>query len=55
MQVSALNGNGQLNADNLQEQIDWLVKYGFVKSPVEARKLIDSTFTDAAVKEIGTV
>ena len=42
MQVSALSGNGSLDASNLQEQIDWLVKYGLVKNRVEASKLIDT-------------
>jgi NitT/TauT family transport system substrate-binding protein len=55
MQVSALSGNGSLNADNLQEQIDWLVKYSLVKNRVEASKLIDTTFTDRAVQQIGRV
>jgi NitT/TauT family transport system substrate-binding protein len=55
MQLSELSGNGQLNATNLQEQIDWLVAHNLVRSKVEAAKLIDPTFTDAAVKEIGTV
>jgi len=50
-----LSGNGSLDASNLQEQIDWLVKYGLVKSRVEATKLIDTTFTDRAVQQIGRV
>jgi hypothetical protein len=53
MQLSALSGNGAMDASNLQEQIDWLVKYGLVKSRIEASKLIDTTFTDRAVQEIG--
>ena len=32
MQVSELSGNGSLDASNLQEQIDWLVKYSLVKT-----------------------
>ena len=55
MQVSALSGNGSLDPGNLQEQIDWLVKYGLVKNRVEASTLIDTTFTDRAVQEIGRV
>jgi NitT/TauT family transport system substrate-binding protein len=55
MQLSALSGNGSLNASNLQEQIDWLVKYGFVKSRIEADKLIDATFAEKALQEIGRV
>ena len=55
MQLSALSGNGSLNTDNLQEQIDWLVKYGLVKNRIEASKLVDTTFTDRAVQEIGRV
>jgi NitT/TauT family transport system substrate-binding protein len=55
MQVSALSGNGSLDASNLQEQIDWLVKYGLVKNRVEASNLIDTTFTDRAVQQIGRV
>jgi NitT/TauT family transport system substrate-binding protein len=53
MQLSALSGNGSMDASNLQEQIDWLVKYGLVKSRIDAAKLIDTTFTDRAVQEIG--
>ncbi len=53
MQLSALSGNGAMDASNLQEQIDWLVKYGLVKSRIEASQLIDTTFTDRAVQEIG--
>ena len=55
MQLSALSGNGSLNASNLQEQIDWLVKYGFVKSRIEAEQLIDPTFAEKALQEIGRV
>jgi NitT/TauT family transport system substrate-binding protein len=55
MQVSALSGNGSLDASNLQEQIDWLVKYKLVKNRVEASDLIDTTFTDRAVQVIGRV
>jgi NitT/TauT family transport system substrate-binding protein len=55
MQVSALSGNGSLDASNLQEQIDWLVKYKLVKNRVEASDLIDATFTDRAVQVIGRV
>jgi NitT/TauT family transport system substrate-binding protein len=53
MQLSELSGNGSLDASNLQEQIDWLVKYNLVKMRVEASKLIDTTFTDRALREIG--
>ena len=55
MQVSSLSANGAMDASNLQEQIDWLVKYGLVKNRIEASKLIDTTFTDRAVQEIGRV
>ena len=55
MQLSELSGNGSLDATNLQEQIDWLAKYNLVKTRVEATKLIDPTFTDRALQEIGRV
>ena len=53
MQLSELSPNGSLDANNLQEQIDWLVKYNLVKTRVEATKLIDTTFTERAIQEIG--
>jgi NitT/TauT family transport system substrate-binding protein len=53
MQLSELSANGSLDASNLQEQIDWLVKYNLVKTRVEATNLIDTTFTDRALREIG--
>ncbi len=55
MQMSALSGNGSMDASNLQEQIDWLFKYGLVKARIDATNLIDTTFTDRAVQEIGKV
>jgi NitT/TauT family transport system substrate-binding protein len=55
MQVSALSGNGSMDASNLQEQIDWLVKYKLVKNRIDAGNLIDTTFTDRAVQQIGRV
>ena len=55
MQLSSLSPNGSMDASNLQEQIDWLLKYGLVRSRIDATKLIDTTFSDRAVQEIGRV
>jgi NitT/TauT family transport system substrate-binding protein len=55
MQLSELNGNGSLNAVNMQEQVDWLFEWGHVKERVEVSRLIDTTFVDQATARIGKV
>jgi NitT/TauT family transport system substrate-binding protein len=55
MQVSSLNANGQLDARNMQDQVDWLVQHGYVQQPLDVSKLIDPTFAERAVAQIGRV
>ena len=49
-----LDPNGQLSVNNIQQQINWYVQNGFVKTGYSASKLVDLSFAQAAVQKIGT-
>lgn len=55
MQMPELNANGQLSSQNLQEQVDWLLKWGYIKQPVDITKLSDQKFAEQATAVIGKV
>jgi NitT/TauT family transport system substrate-binding protein len=54
MQLSALSANGQLDSHNMQDQVDWLVQHGYAKQPLDVSKLIDLSFVQKAVGQIGS-
>ena len=54
MQLSALSPNGQLDASNMQDQVDWLVQHGYAKQPLDVSNLIDLSFAQQAVSQIGS-
>jgi NitT/TauT family transport system substrate-binding protein len=53
MQVSELSANGQLDGRNMQEQVDWLVEHKYVQQPLDVTRLIDPTFVEKAVQQLG--
>jgi NitT/TauT family transport system substrate-binding protein len=53
MVFPGLDPNGKLNAAGMQEDVKWWAANGRMKEPVEVSRLIDTSYTDYAVKQLG--
>jgi NitT/TauT family transport system substrate-binding protein len=53
MRVPGINPNGQINLASLQADLDFFIEAGVVKAKIDLPKLIDSSFAETVVKELG--
>ncbi|HEX7249533.1 MAG TPA: ABC transporter substrate-binding protein [Burkholderiales bacterium] len=53
MVFPGLDPNGKLNAAGMEEDVKWWAANGRMKEPVEVSRLIDTSYTDYAVKQLG--
>lgn len=53
MQMPYLNPNGYVNVQSIKADQDWFVKMGLVTKPIDVDKIIDHSFVQAAIKELG--
>jgi NitT/TauT family transport system substrate-binding protein len=48
-----LNPNGRLIIEDLKTQQDWYLRNGFIKKTVPIDRLVDTSFDEQAVKQLG--
>ena len=48
-----LSPDGALNVDSLKADASWLTKAGYIKQPVEITKIVNTSWTENAVKKLG--
>jgi NitT/TauT family transport system substrate-binding protein len=53
IQLAALDLNGQMIVPNMKDLQQWLVDHGYVQTPVDLDKVVDYTYTDYAVTQLG--
>jgi NitT/TauT family transport system substrate-binding protein len=53
MVFPGLDPNGKLNAAGMEEDVKWWAANGRMKEPVDVSRLIDTSYTDYAVKQLG--
>ncbi len=53
MAYAAIDPNGHVNVDSLDQQMRWYVHMSYLKAPVDASTLVDSSFVTEAVAKLG--
>ena len=53
MVMPGLDPNGAVNAAGMSSDMAWYLSKGFLKEPVDVTKVIDSSFAESAVKQLG--
>lgn len=49
----AIDPDGRINVQSVQDDLDWFVREGLVRTPVDLNRYIDMSFADAAVAQLG--
>ena len=49
----ALDPDGRINVPSMQDDMDWFVAHGMVRTPVDLSRYLDLSFADAAVAQLG--
>jgi ABC-type nitrate/sulfonate/bicarbonate transport system substrate-binding protein len=45
--------NGRLWVDDIQRQMTWWQRHGFIKATIPLKDIVDTSFVEAAVKALG--
>jgi len=53
MAMPSLDPNGKLNVKGMEADMKWFVAAGRMKAPVDMKKVVDTSYVDAAVRKIG--
>jgi len=53
MFMPGIDPNGRINVKSLQDDMEFYQRHNFLENPVDLAKLIDTSFAEAAVKELG--
>jgi NitT/TauT family transport system substrate-binding protein len=53
MVMPGLNPDGAVNLAGMTDDMKWFLSKGYLKQPVDVAKAVDSSFVDAAVKQLG--
>jgi ABC-type nitrate/sulfonate/bicarbonate transport system substrate-binding protein len=49
----ALDPDGRINVQSMQDDLDWFTSHGMVRAPVDLARYLDPSFTNAAVAQLG--
>jgi NitT/TauT family transport system substrate-binding protein len=49
----AIDPNGRINLQSVQDDLDWFLREGFVRTPVELSRYVDMSFADTAAAQLG--
>jgi len=50
---AAIDPDGRVDVASLKDNQDWFVRQGFVQTPVDVDRIVDTSFADAAVQRFG--
>ncbi|HLG69836.1 MAG TPA: ABC transporter substrate-binding protein [Chloroflexota bacterium] len=53
MTPAGLNPDGKLDVKSMQEDVDYYVSAGYMKEPLDVSKLVDSSYQEYAVQQLG--
>ncbi|HYH22903.1 MAG TPA: ABC transporter substrate-binding protein [Azospirillum sp.] len=53
MLMPGIDPNGRVNVKSLQDDMAFYQRHGFLENPVDLDKLVDTSFVEAAVKQLG--
>jgi len=53
MVMPGLNPDGKVNAEGMTADMQWFLSRGFLKEPVDVAKVVDNSFVDQAMKQLG--
>jgi len=45
--------NGRFPAEDIEKQMTWWVRHGFMKATIPRREIVDTSFVEAAIKALG--
>lgn len=54
MALPGLDPNGALNVKGMEDDMTWLVEEGRMKEPVDIRKIVNTSYVDAAIAKLGS-
>jgi NitT/TauT family transport system substrate-binding protein len=49
----AIDPDGQINVQSVQDDLDWFVREGMVRTSIDLARYVDRSFVDAAVARLG--
>jgi NitT/TauT family transport system substrate-binding protein len=53
MVMPGLDPDGAVNAAGMKSDMEWFLSKGFLKEPVDVSKVVDTSFAESAVKQLG--
>jgi NitT/TauT family transport system substrate-binding protein len=53
MTMPGLDPDGAVNLDGMKADMQWFLSKGFLKEPVDVTKVVDASFVEFALKELG--
>jgi ABC-type nitrate/sulfonate/bicarbonate transport system substrate-binding protein len=53
MVMPGLDPNGAVNVAGMTSDMAWFLSKGFLKEPVDVSKVVDTSFAESAVKQLG--
>jgi hypothetical protein len=53
MSFTHIDPNGKLNLAAMENQVQWSVEMGYLPTPVDLAKIVDTSFVEAAMAELG--
>jgi NitT/TauT family transport system substrate-binding protein len=53
MSFTRIDPNGKVNVPSMEELMRWYVQMGYVSTPVDLSRVVDTSFADAAVARLG--
>ncbi len=53
MVMPGLNPDGVVNVEGMKSDMQWFLSKGFLKGPVDVTKVVDSSFAEQAVRDLG--
>ena len=50
----AIDPNGRINLQSVQDDLDWFLREGLVRAPIELSRYVDMSFADTAAAQLGS-